>query len=308
MQFTDPIAFEEYLAPIGGEVCIRPAVGSRFRSNIEKHQLRRVGLFTIKADSFSAQKAPQQDFYGFTLPLNVPFTVFESGVEQTFGRANAHMLSPGRPFNFQCKKKCHALACNFFVEPLETYRDNLLQEYSVSQKFIESNVFLMSAAGSGLFRAAVRAWVALGVEESSVSELALREMEDDLLASFLWLAEDSQETGKQVALPNGYALTHAEDYICANLETAITRDDLANVAGISIRSLSRTFEKKYGIGPMGFVRQRRLDACYTRLRGSEPGTTTVTDVAMSYGFNHVGKFAIAYKEAFGESPSASLQK
>jgi AraC-like DNA-binding protein len=44
------------------------------------------------------------------------------------------------------------------------------------------------------------------------------------------------------------------------------------------------------------------------LRGSEPGTSTVTDVAMSYGFNHVGKFAIAYKEAFGESPSASLQK
>ena len=90
--------------------------------------------------------------------------------------------------------------------------------------------------------------------------------------------------------------------------TAITRDDLANMAGVSIRSLSRAFEKKYGIGPMAFVRQRRLDACYSRLRGSEPGTTTVTDVAMSHGFSHVGKFAIAYKKAFGESPSTSLIK
>ena len=146
------------------------------------------------------------------------------------------------------------------------------------------------------------------MEESSISELALQEMEDDLLASFILLSEDSQATGKQAALPADYALKHAEDYIYANLETAITRDDLANVVGVSIRSLSRAFEKKYGTGPMTFVRQRRLDACFSRLRGSEPGTSTVTDVAMSYGFNHVGKFALAYKEAFGESPSTSLQK
>jgi hypothetical protein len=59
MQFTDPIAFEEFLAPVGGEVRIRPAVGSRFRANMEVHKLQRVGLFAIEADSFSAQKARQ---------------------------------------------------------------------------------------------------------------------------------------------------------------------------------------------------------------------------------------------------------
>jgi len=197
---------------------------------------------------------------------------------------------------------------SFFVDPLETYIESLLQETSASQKALEPHVSLMSAAGSGLFRSVVRAWVALGMKESSVSELARQEMEDDLLSSFLLLSEDSQATGKQAALPADYALKHAEDYIYANLETAITRDDLANMAGVSIRSLSRAFEKKYGTGPMAFVRQRRLDACFSRLRGSEPGASTVTDVAMSYGFNHVGEFAIAYKEAFGESPSVSLQK
>jgi AraC-like DNA-binding protein len=308
MQFTDPVSFEDFLVPVGGEVRIRPVVGSHFRANIEVHKLQRVGLFTIEADSFSAQKVPQQDFYGFTIPLNVPFTVSESDYEQTFGRASAYMLSPGRPFNFQCKKKCHAMACHFFVEPLEIYKESLLQETSASQKTLESRVSLMTAAGSGLFRSVVRAWTALGMQESFVSELALHEMEDDLLASFLLLTEDSQATGKQAALPANYALKHAEDYIYANLETAITRDELANIAGVSIRSLSRAFEKKYGTGPMAFVRQRRLDACFSRLRGSEPGVSTVTDVAMSYGFNHVGEFAIAYKKAFGESPSKSLQK
>jgi len=308
MQYTDPIAFEEFLAPVGGEVRIRPAVGSRFRANIEMRMLQRVGLFTIEADSFSAKKVPQQDFYGFSIPLNTPFTVSESGYEQAFGRSSAHMLSPGKPFNFQCKKKCHAIACNLFVDPLEMYRESLLQETSANHKLLDPHVSLMSAVGSGLFRSVVRAWVGLTAESSPVSEITLQEMEDDLLAGFMLLAEDPQATGKQAALPADYALKHAEDYICANLEAAITRDNLANMAGVSIRSLSRAFEKKYGIGPMAFVRQRRLDACYARLRSSKPGTTTVTDVAMSHGFSHVGKFAIAYKKAFGESPSASLHK
>ena len=95
---------------------------------------------------------------------------------------------------------------------------------------------------------------------------------------------------------------------CANLDAAITRDGLATEAGISIRSLSRAFERKYGLGPMAFVRQRRLDACFAQLRGSDREATTVTEVAMLYGFWHMGKFAIAYRETFGESPSESLLK
>ena len=308
MQFSDPTFFEQFLAPVAGKVRIRPAVGSRFRANIEMRKLQSVGLFTIEADSFSAQKTPQQDFYGFTVPLNMPFTVSESGYDQTFADSNAHMLSPGQPFDLQCKKKTLFMVSNFFVDPLEAYREDLLQETAASQRSIESRVSLMSATGSRLFRSVVRAWVALSVENISVSEITLQEMEDDLLASFLSLVEDPQATGKQAALPADYALKHAEDYISANLEAAITRNNLANMAGVSIRSLSRAFEKKYGIGPMAFVRQRRLDACYARLRSSKPGTTTVTDVAMSHGFSHVGNFAIAYKKAFGESPSASLHK
>jgi len=120
------------------------------------------------------------------------------------------------------------------------------------------------------------------------------------------LAENSPVTTKLAAFPSDQALNNIEDYICANLDAAITRDDLAAEAGISIRSLSRAFERKYGLGPMAFVRQRRLDACFAQLRGSQREATTVTEVAMSYGFWHIGKFAIAYREAFGESPSESL--
>jgi len=306
MLFTDPLAFEEFLSPVGRGVKIRPMIGSRFRGNIEMKRLQKVGLFTLETDSFLAEKPPGPDFYGFSIPLTEPFTVSSPRYDQTFGCANAHMLSPGLPFTFKCKKKCNAMVANFFVDQMTTYRERMLQETTAGGEFIGPHVSLMSVTGSGLYRSVVRTWVALGVEDCAVNDIATQELEDDLLENFLLLAENSPVTTKLAAFPSDQALNNIEDYICANLDAAITRDDLAAEAGISIRSLSRAFERKYGLGPMAFVRQRRLDACFAQLRGSQREATTVTEVAMSYGFWHIGKFAIAYREAFGESPSESL--
>jgi AraC-like DNA-binding protein len=308
MEFTDPESFEEYLAPVAGEVCVRPMTGSSFRASLDMRRLQKAGLFTVKADSLFAQKKPQQEFYGFSIPLGVPFTVSESGHDQTFGRANAHMLSPGRPFNLKCKTKCHALVCSFFVDQMQEYRERVLQETTPIEQAIRPRVSFMSTPGSGLMRSVARAWSALGEKDSLADVIALQEMEDDLLVSFLSLAEDQFATRKQAASPSRQTLSNMEDYICANLNTAITRDDLATRAGVSIRSLSRAFKKKYGLGPMAFILQRRLDACYIQLRGSERGAVTVAGVAMSHGFGHMGKFAITYKKTFGESPSATLLK
>jgi len=306
--FTDPIAFEEFISPIGGNVSIRPMVGSHFRGNIEMHKLPRVGLFTLETDSIVGKKPPGLDFYGFSVPLASPFTVSVPGYDQTFGRSNAHMLSPGQPFTFQCKKKCDVLVANFFVDSMTTYKERMLQETTSGGEIIGPQVSLMSKTGSRLYRSVVRAWVALGIEGYSANDIAIQELEDDLLSCFLRLAENPPVTTKLAVLPSDKTLNHVEDYICAHLNAAITRDELADLTGVSIRSLSRAFEAKYGLGPMAFVRQRRLDACYAQLLGSDRDTTSVTEVAMSYGFWHLGKFAIAYKETFGESPSETLLK
>jgi AraC-like DNA-binding protein len=308
LQFTDPIAFEEFLSPIVGEISIRPMVGSQFRGNIKAHKLQRIGLFSLETDSFIARKPPGQDFYGFSVPLASPFTVSIPGYDQTFGRSNAHMLSPGQPFTFQCKKKCDVLVANFFVDSMTTYKERMLQETTFGGEIIGPQVSLMSKTGSSLYRSVVRTWVAIGIDGYSSNNIATQELEDDLLSCFLDLAENPPVTTKQAVLPSDKTLNHVEDYICANLDAAITRDALADLTGVSMRSLSRAFEKKYGLGPMAFVRQRRLDACYAQLLGSDRDATSVTEVAMSYGFWHLGKFAIAYKETFGESPSETLLK
>jgi AraC-like DNA-binding protein len=308
MQFTDPLAFEEFLSPIGGEVRIRPMCGSQFRGNIEIRTLNRVGLFSLETDSFWAQKRPAQDFYGFSIPLSAPFTISAPGYDQTFGHPSAHMLSPGQAFTFQCKKRCSSLVANFFVDTMTAYKERMLQEKTTTGEVIGPQVPLMSPGGSELYRSVVRAWVTLGNDKASINDIATRELEDDLPGSFLLLSEGPPISTRLASLPSDTIMSQVEDYICANLDASITRDAMSELAGVSIRSLSRAFRKKFGLGPMDFVRQRRLDACFAQLQGSSRDETTVTEVAMRYGFWHTGKFANAYRAAFGETPSESLQK
>jgi AraC-like DNA-binding protein len=218
------------------------------------------------------------------------------------------MLSPGRPFDLRCVNNCFFIVCNFYVDALGAYKERMLQETTSACTLLEPRISLLTATGSELFRSVTKAWVALGIDDSLVSEIQRQEMEDDLLASFLSLSEDPLAIDREALSSADFVLKRAEDYICANLDKAITRDELADTTGVSIRGLNRAFQKKYGSGPMAFVGQRRLDACFTKLAGSEPEATTVSDVAMSYGFSHFGDFAMAYKKAFGESPSTSLRK
>ena len=83
---------------------------------------------------------------------------------------------------------------------------------------------------------------------------------------------------------------------------------MAQYAGVSIRTLSRAFEKRYGMGPMAFLKQKRLEAANKELLMSEPGEISVSDVAFRYGYTQPSKFTVAYKALFNENPSDTLYR
>jgi AraC-like DNA-binding protein len=305
MFFNDPTAFEEFFSPVAGSVHVRPATGSVFNAEISLHKLDKAGLFSLHANSFKACKEPQNEFYGLTLPLNSPFTISDGQINKSYKSRVAHLLSPGNPLDLTSKKNCHFLVCAFFLSPLNKYQQKLMQTDLAELAPISPDVLLDTPNGSGLVGSVLKAWAQLNQQGHFLSENVLLALEDDLLASLILYANDQTE---QKIRDNSSHLNYAEEYICANLKNPVTRDTLAEVSGKSIRSLSRGFQQRHGMGPMTFLRRRRLKAAYLELLGAEPGSTTVTQVAISYNFSHFGKFAIEYKAAFGESPSATLAK
>lgn len=101
------------------------------------------------------------------------------------------------------------------------------------------------------------------------------------------------------------SVKRAVDYIEGNLDAPITLADLVEVAGVPGRTLFHNFQAFKGASPMRYVRDQRFDRARRELMGGAPDAT-VTQVALRWGFAHLGRFAVEYRRRFGESPSDTL--
>lgn len=303
-QINRPEQFEEAAARIGVRAQCCPIGNERFHASLRLLPLNGVGLIAVRAAPIRVLIEPPHDFFGLTIPLDRPFVAQDRGISRSFDQHEAHLFDCEEEFDLHAVNGCGAFGATFKVIPLLNYARRLNQ--SESPLTVEPCLSLSAPAGIDLQRALAKVWSEFESSRGVESAFAKEELEDELIAAFV-LAADSHHDG------NGHRdrmgpryFNRAEDYLLDNLDKAVTRDKLAEYTGVSIRTLSRAFLKKYGIGPIGFLKQRRLDAAYRALTGAKPGSCSVTEVAVRYGFNHLGKFAVEYRRTFGESPSVSL--
>ncbi len=84
--------------------------------------------------------------------------------------------------------------------------------------------------------------------------------------------------------------------------------ELCAAANVSERTLQYAFHDIMGMSPLTYLHRLRLHRARDELRKAKKGTTTVTDVALNWGFWHFGEFSRAYKNCFGETPSMTLRQ
>ncbi|MFS0894788.1 AraC family transcriptional regulator [Microbacterium sp. 179-I 3D3 NHS] len=136
------------------------------------------------------------------------------------------------------------------------------------------------------------------------SELA-RHAAVTTLASFATTMPHRDEHAEQTTAAPG-TVRRAREFIAANAHLPITVDDIANAVHISTRGLQYAFRRALDITPAEALRQARLDGAHRELRFGSPAT--VAAVGRRWGFAHPSRFARAYREAFGISPSETLRK
>jgi AraC-like DNA-binding protein len=92
-------------------------------------------------------------------------------------------------------------------------------------------------------------------------------------------------------------------YIEANLHRPLSLQELSECSGYSRRSLQYAFQRRFGCGPMQWVRQRRLEAAREALQGASP-TETVRRIARRCGYINLSSFSRDIQKTFGRTPSA----
>jgi transcriptional regulator GlxA family with amidase domain len=102
-------------------------------------------------------------------------------------------------------------------------------------------------------------------------------------------------------------LQWATALLTAGLEERLSVDEVVKASGFSERTLYRLIQTQQGTSPAALRRRTRLEAAHAELTAPGPGTT-VTSVAVRFGFHHLGRFSRDYSRAFGELPSRTLSR
>lgn len=284
--------------------------GARLDARMNAVDLDRIGLCAL---DYGAEVLitpnPWDSCFLVMIPLSGAAEV-SRGRERFVSTADvASVLSPAEQLTLRWAAGTPQLITRFARTDLETHLSRMIGR--------ETRQPLDFSMGMELHRPACRSWMSIvdllrrEVESGGVmltQPLAVSQLEG-LLMTQLLLAQPSNytptllEDQPRVAQP---AVRRAMELIEGHAAEPLTVEDIAEAVGVSVRALQEGFRRHLETTPTAYLRDVRLDKAHTELAAGVPGATTVTDVAFRWGFAHLGRFSLAYRRRFGESPSETL--
>lgn len=99
----------------------------------------------------------------------------------------------------------------------------------------------------------------------------------------------------------------AIEFMRANIDRPFTMQKVAQVAGVSIRSLEEGFRAFKATTPAAFLRTMRLRAAREDLL-DHSNRQSMRDICLKWGFFHFGRFSAVYRMTYGENPSDTRKR
>jgi transcriptional regulator GlxA family with amidase domain len=98
-----------------------------------------------------------------------------------------------------------------------------------------------------------------------------------------------------------------EEVLAEHLRRPPDLPEMCELIGVTDRTSRSCCAEFLGISPSRYLRLRRLKLVRSALRDADPDTASVPEVARRFGVSQLGRFAMAYRTAFGETPSSTLR-
>lgn len=142
----------------------------------------------------------------------------------------------------------------------------------------------------------------------AMHKLIVHQMEQ-LVAATLLSSHPHNYTGAPAGRRGAVLPRHVrsvQDYLQAHAHEPVSAEQLARIAGVSVRSLYAGFKEFLDVSPMHYLRDLRMERARAELLSGE--SQNIASVALRWGFAHMGRFSAGYKARYGESPSQSLRR
>lgn len=99
-----------------------------------------------------------------------------------------------------------------------------------------------------------------------------------------------------------------EEFLETHPDQPLYLTEICAAIGVAERTLRVVCEEYLGMGPIRYLSLRRMHLVRRALLRADPTTATVTWLATNHGFWELGRFSVAYRALFGESPLQSLRR
>ena len=250
-----------------------------------------------------------ETFYMLEFPLSGKVELQLGSEEYATGAKTGALVSPGVYVKSKWSADCSQLMLKIEKDALHSYLQKSIMRDVDETVVFEKNVPFDEGPGAGLF-----SYLRFIIEQSLVddslmgSPLVRHEMEESIFAILIdkFPHSYSDDVRSEYALVLPRHVSKAYKYIKANAQEAISNEVLAQIAGVSTRTLYVGFNKFLGMSPQIYLRNYRLERVNDELKQA-PSNARINEIAQKWGFTHMGRFSRDFKERFGVAPSSILR-
>ena len=160
----------------------------------------------------------------------------------------------------------------------------------------------------------LRLHAAAGLLASQAPEIiantsAAKGLEQGLVEAIVNCLRTDRETETRATVQRrALVMRRFHEAVEAAADRPVYLSELCSAICVSDRTLRAYCRDQLGMGPIRYLWLRRMQLTRRALALAAPTARTVTDIATAHGFWELGRFAVAYRALYGESPSATLAR
>lgn len=148
--------------------------------------------------------------------------------------------------------------------------------------------------------------------EQLVTPEQTRMQQDMLLQAFVGAVAasdagpDRRERSNFMERHRDHVVRQAEQFLKVQTDRPFDSRALSMALGMCERQVERLFHDTYGHGPCHWHQMARLNRARSELLHAGVNGS-VTEIATRFGFAHLGRFSVLYRNVFGECPRETLR-
>jgi AraC-like DNA-binding protein len=136
-----------------------------------------------------------------------------------------------------------------------------------------------------------------------------RSLDQDLLLALISGLGAARASGRAASKKrHAEIMLRFEEAIASHSDRPPRMHELSAAVGVPQRTLRMYCRIFLGRSPADYMRLRRLTLVRSALMRNAHDLPSIAALARQFGFAEPGRFAVAYRALFGESPSATLQR